>query len=636
MGFKGPIGYTVEFIKNQIDKSKAGDAAPAEGGPAPAPKGDAVSLEPAAPQRKEPPAQPAAPAATAASPKQPAEEGGFKGPIGYTVEFIKNQMDKGKAPADGSSAEGKDGFDNVPLDEEAIGKAGSPEQSGVPRDPANARSKRLATRAIMIMGFALAVDFTMSLMSIQPLYYVLDGPEHVYGLTFGSYDLTAMLFAPLFGYWTDLTGTFKKQIVVGAVVNAIGNLLYGFVYLADAWWLMLVARAIAGVGAATLGIGSSYVTQTTTSARRQIVLGWYRISQNVARMVGPFVGYLFLGLPNVNHGSSTGLKLFNWYTIPGWAAFALVSVVLGLFVWWFRDPTDENEHRVHPDDPMTQGPPSPERIARFRAFTLGWLLLSFLTIFSFSGFTANLFALFAGQYHQVTNQGENWRTYIGIGAGAATSAWTFRVMIKWIPHWWEERKLCLLSNLLLLVTWLLVIPYGGSTSIPSDVLFYASTAIAGFTVVINQASLETVYSKKVTQYADVVGGKIGRYMGAYFMASSAGRFAGPLVVAGVTRMATPSGETNYCTDWVTEPDGSFSCNGPPDQQCVITGDQYYIFGCVLYNVIPMYAVMAALQAAIGVGLVVLLWKNWSYENEGPAAAAADAKEAEPSATTPAS
>lgn len=32
------------------------------------------------------------------------------------------------------------------------------------------------------------------------------------------------------------------QIVVGAVVNAIGNLLYGFVYLADAWWLMLVAR----------------------------------------------------------------------------------------------------------------------------------------------------------------------------------------------------------------------------------------------------------------------------------------------------------------------------------------------------------------------------------------------------------
>jgi hypothetical protein len=39
-------------------------------------------------------------------------------------------------------------------------------------------------------------------------------------------------------------------------------------------------------------------------------------------------------------------------------------------------------------------------------------------------------------------------------------------------------------------------------------------------VVVNQASLETVYSKKVTQYADVVGPRIGRYMGAFFMAAS--------------------------------------------------------------------------------------------------------------------
>jgi MFS family permease len=59
-------------------------------------------------------------------------------------------------------------------------------------------------------------------------------------------------------------------------------------------------RAIAGVGAATLGIGSSYITQTTTSERRQLDLGRYRVTQNVARMAGPFVGYLFIGLPNVS------------------------------------------------------------------------------------------------------------------------------------------------------------------------------------------------------------------------------------------------------------------------------------------------------------------------------------------------
>ncbi len=28
-------------------------------------------------------------------------------------------------------------------------------------------------------------DFTMSLMSIQPLFYMMSGPEHLYGFVFG-------------------------------------------------------------------------------------------------------------------------------------------------------------------------------------------------------------------------------------------------------------------------------------------------------------------------------------------------------------------------------------------------------------------------------------------------------------------
>ena len=39
---------------------------------------------------------------------------------------------------------------------------------------------------------------------------------------------------------------------------------------------------------------------------------------------------------------------------------------------------------------------------------------------------------------------------------------------------------------------------------------------------INQASLETIFSKKVTQYGDVAGGSVGRWMGAYFCAASGG------------------------------------------------------------------------------------------------------------------
>lgn len=103
------------------------------------------------------------------------------------------------------------------------------------------------------------------------------------------------------------------------------------------------------MGAATLGIGSSYITQTTTAARRQVALGRYRITQNIARMCGPFVGFLFLGLPEVRKGLLKWLNLWPatagrlWRRLrssdPRWAPPALQvhnnsSTGLKLFNWW--------------------------------------------------------------------------------------------------------------------------------------------------------------------------------------------------------------------------------------------------------------------------------------------------------------
>ena len=104
-----------------------------------------------------------------------------------------------------------------------------------------------------------------------------------------SYDLTAMLFAPVFGFWTDRTRRFKAQVrprrtggngsactpssfascdcskgsrnpaepclsspnplpqvLVGAAINAVGNFIYAFTVLAGAWWIMLLSRWAAG------------------------------------------------------------------------------------------------------------------------------------------------------------------------------------------------------------------------------------------------------------------------------------------------------------------------------------------------------------------------------------------------------
>ncbi|GAB4814374.1 hypothetical protein N2152v2_001420 [Parachlorella kessleri] len=483
---------------------------------------------------------------------------------------------------------------------DGLAKAARP---GVPLDPANAASKKKSYWALLIVGFALAVDFSMSLMALQPLYYLVQGRQSLYGLTFGSYDLSSALWAPAFGLWSDRTSTFRRQVLLGALLNAAGNFVYAFTVLVDGWYMMLIARLVAGIGAATLGLGGSYLTKTTTLEERQLKLGRYRITQNVARMAGPFVGYAFLGLPEVTPNSSTALKLFNWYTISGWVAGFLVLLLLPLIWAWFLDPTEDNEHLVQHEklvEGVTQS--APERAAQFKRLTVMWLTLNFFTIFSAMSFYSNLFGLFAGQYHQVNSQTENWKTFIGVGIGAITAAISYRRAIRLFPRFADERPLTLVGNWGIFASWMMTIPYKGKEWVPPPALFYAASGVMGFSVVLSLTTMETFFSKKVTQYRDVVKDRVSSWLGVYYMVTAFGRFAGPLIIGAVTRMATPDGDSHVCTQFS---DDYSTCLGPADQQCIVLGksppaycEEYYVQGCVLYNAQIYYPIMAGEEAPV--------------------------------------
>jgi len=492
----------------------------------------------------------------------------------------------------------------------------NPLHTGIPTNPENGKSKKRSWYALLITGFALAIDFTMAMMSIQTFYYVLDGPERLYGLTFGSYDLTALLFAPVLGFISDKLSIFKVLFIMCFAFNAAGNLVYAFAYLAGHWWMMLLARLLAGIGASALGLGSSYVATTTTLEQRQTRLVSYRVTQSVARMVGPFVGYIFLGLPTVSNASSTALKVFNWYTIPGWVAFFVVIIVTVMFYFMFIDPTEDNEHYVRREVHEDELKSSAARLREFKVFAIIWLSMLFATTFLQFGFYSNLFALFAGQYHQVQDQYDQWKVFIGVGCGAVFSSVMYRTGVKVLPKVFDERIISMVSNWLLVIVYLLVIPYDGSASVPAEATFYASTAIFGMAAVLGSPALEAVFSKKITQYQDVVGENIAKLLGIFYMFQSAGRFAGPLVVGAVTFIATPSGQVDYCQNGETiDSSGNPMCSGDTSQSCAIFPDQYYVDGCVLKHSIPVYAVWSGVAGLLSILYMLIIKRYWSYENK---------------------
>jgi MFS family permease len=529
------------------------------------------------------------------------------------IESRKNTQQNSSSPDD---ALGSTTLPKMDEEEGGTGEPGTETKSldaGIPTNPDNRRSKKRSWYALLITGFALAIDFTMAMMSIQTFYYVLEGPDRLYGLTFGSYDLTALVFAPVLGFISDKMSIFKLLFLACFAFNAAGNLVYSFAYLAGQWWMMLLARLLAGVGASALGLGSSYLAKTTTLDQRQTRLVSYRVTQSVARMMGPFVGYIFLELPAVSDASSTALKVFNWYTIPGWAAFFVVIIVTVFFYFMFIDPTEENEHYVHCEVHNEENLNSPTRAKEFRTFALIWLCMQFVTTFLQFGFYSNLFALFAGQYHEIRDQYDQWKVFIGVGSGAVFSSMMYRTGVRTLPHIFDERIISIVSSWLLVVVYLLVIPYDGSTTIPPEATFYAATVLFGIATVLVSPALESVFSKKITQYQDVVGDNIAKLLGIFYMFQSAGRFAGPLVVGAVTFIATPSGQVNYCQYGETiDSAGNPICSGDTSQSCAIFPDQYYVDGCVLKHAIPVYAVWSGVAGILSILYMIIIKRHWSY------------------------
>eukprot|EP00894_Picocystis_sp_ML_P002563 jgi/Pico_ML_1/53080/g3694.t1 len=270
------------------------------------------------------------------------------GPIGSAVRGIvrgvRGAKKKWKGRKDGPGDE--EGVDGGEIDETTAS-----EEKGPGEEDFLDKSKRWSYYAVLLMGFVLALDFTAALMSIQPYWYYIGGGGHenLYGLVFGSYDLTQMISAPILGYFVDRDmSRFKSAFVLAGVVNGCGNLLYAFTALIDHWWSMLVARLVSGLGAGALSLGAAYVTMVTTMEQRTARLGSYRVSQSLARQLGPMVGYIFIGLPALNQegGNSTAREVFNWYTMPGWFTFIAVVVILAFFCFMFVNPSEENGHIV--------------------------------------------------------------------------------------------------------------------------------------------------------------------------------------------------------------------------------------------------------------------------------------------------
>ena len=214
------------------------------------------------------------------------------------------------------------------------------------------------------------------IIPLMPLYATSYGADPLtIGLLGAAYPLMQFIGAPLLGRLSDRYGR-KPVLLISQVGTLLGFLVLG---LANALWLLFVARIIDGLSGANISTAQAVISDSTTDETRTQGLGLLGAAFGLGFIIGPVIAFATLALSG------------NDYRVPALvaAAFSAMSIALT----WFWLPETHGPEKRNTDKAKEEFTPA----ALYRAVThpqIGLLLvLIFAQQVAFGGFE-QLLALF--------------------------------------------------------------------------------------------------------------------------------------------------------------------------------------------------------------------------------------------------
>lgn len=144
------------------------------------------------------------------------------------------------------------------------------------------------------------------------------------GLLFSSYSLTQLLFSPLLGRLSDRVGR-RPVLLVSICGSAAAHLMFA---LAGSFWMLVLARSLAGVAAANYSIAQAYMADVSTSKDRSKAMGLVGAAFGIGFVLGPALGGI---LARIGHQAvpltAAGLSAINFLIALVWLPESLPAEV---------------------------------------------------------------------------------------------------------------------------------------------------------------------------------------------------------------------------------------------------------------------------------------------------------------------
>jgi DHA1 family multidrug resistance protein-like MFS transporter len=164
---------------------------------------------------------------------------------------------------------------------------------------------------------------------------------HVTLLT-AVYPLGQLVFAPIWGRWSDRVGR-RPLLLMGIAGYVVAQTLFG---LATSLWLLYFARIIGGIlSSATLPVSAAYVADATTEGERSRGMAWMGTASSLGFVIGPAVGGMLAGR-DIHFSTDSRHLLIDGFSLPFFAAAALGLLTLVAATWWLPESSPVRGRRA--------------------------------------------------------------------------------------------------------------------------------------------------------------------------------------------------------------------------------------------------------------------------------------------------
>ncbi len=134
---------------------------------------------------------------------------------------------------------------------------------------------------IDLMGFGILIPILPTFASIE-----LNVPDYGIGIIVASFSLVQFLFNPVFGRISDRYGR-RPIILITLLVTSLSYIIFS---VADSFFLLLLARVMAGFGGSNLAVAQAYMADITEKKDRSKGMGLIGAAFGLGFVFGPLIG----------------------------------------------------------------------------------------------------------------------------------------------------------------------------------------------------------------------------------------------------------------------------------------------------------------------------------------------------------